>query len=92
MRLTPARSLLLALVLIFGQWLVLAHASEHPAVNSDVSCELCLHVHHLGAGLPTTSPTITFPTTHATPPDVATPTPRSTFVSHYPIRGPPAIS
>jgi hypothetical protein len=37
------RPLLLLLALMAGQWLVVAHAHDHPAVAVDQVCMLCVH-------------------------------------------------
>ena len=52
MRVRAHHSLLLALALLVGQWLVLAHELQHPALGGDLDCQLCAHVHNLASGAP----------------------------------------
>lgn len=47
---SPLRTSLLAIALILGQWLALAHASEHVAPTQDPSCEVCVHADRHGSG------------------------------------------
>lgn len=93
MRLTLPRTMLFALALILGQWLTLAHASEHPALSTEkAGCELCLHVHQLGAAAPAPGVAQVAIAAHEAPAatiPAATPTPS---LRHYPIRGPPRLS
>lgn len=94
MRPTLPRLFLFALALILGQWLTLAHAGEHPALapHDDAGCELCLHVHQLGAALPASSPA---PLAAAGPVAFvvrATSAAHADATSDYPIRGPPRHS
>lgn len=44
------RLLLLTLALLLGQWLVLAHGFEHPAVQADAVCQICAHAQGLDSG------------------------------------------
>ena len=53
MRLSPLHKLLLAAVLVFGQWLAIAHDYQHPALGGDETCQVCLHGPNFQAG-PTT--------------------------------------
>lgn len=34
---------LLVAALVLGQWLALAHDYQHPALNGDETCQVCLH-------------------------------------------------
>jgi hypothetical protein len=43
------RHLLLIVALLLSQWLVVAHAHEHPATAADQVCELCVHAQQLGS-------------------------------------------
>lgn len=44
---SPLPALWLALLLVLGQWCVVAHATEHQAASVDhaADCFLCLHLH-----------------------------------------------
>ncbi len=44
------RRLLLIAVLVFGQWLAVAHASEHHALAQKHTCSQCLHSQPLDTG------------------------------------------
>lgn len=90
MRVSAFHSVLLVLVLTFGQWLNLAHASKHePLSGSERTCEYCVHAQGLGAGL-ADLPRLSAPSLlHEAP---RAPIHRSVSVAapaHYPIRGPP---
>lgn len=90
MRASALHSVLLVLVLTFGQWLNLAHASKHePLSGGEPNCEYCVHAQGLGAGL-ADLPRLSAPSLlHEAP---RAPIHRSVSVAapaHYPIRGPP---
>lgn len=93
MRLRAPKSLLLALALVLGQWLVLAHAFEHPALQADALCQICAHAQGLdGAAL---SPALPLPPAlvHAeVPAGDATQAPLAAPFTAYDIRGPPAFA
>ncbi len=51
MRIKPLHKLLLVAVLVFGQWLAIAHDYQHPALaDGEQSCQVCLHGPNLLAG------------------------------------------
>ncbi len=92
MQLTLPRMMLFALTLILGQWLTLAHASEHPALQPEkAGCELCLHIQQLGSSMPTVASLAILQTTHESPAVADLPAARVTPLRHYPIRGPPQL-
>ncbi|MGH8444490.1 MAG: hypothetical protein ACREVL_04435 [Solimonas sp.] len=93
MRLRPARSLMLTLALVLGQWLVLAHAFEHPALQADALCQICAHAQGLDGGA--LAPKLTLPHTSALAeaPVVAAALPaRAGTHKAYDIRGPPQLA
>lgn len=93
MQLTLPRTMLFALALILGQWLALAHASEHPALQPDkAGCELCLHVHQLGTAAPAGSAAPVAITAHEAPSLAVAPrATRGAPPRLHPIRGPPRL-
>lgn len=80
--------ILLAAVLI-GQWLAVAHASEHAVLQSDVSCAYCIS----GAGpalLPVTAAAaLTFTSLHPAPPFLVVAVAGRPVLGPAHIRGPP---
>lgn len=89
MRLTPTRHLLLALVLLLGQWLSAAHAFEHPSLAADHHCHVCSHTQAMGAALP---PAPLLPTRvgrYEAPLHRLETAHSSERVYRHPIRGPP---
>lgn len=50
MRMSPLHKLLLATVLVIGQWLAIAHDYQHPLTASDPSCQVCAHGQQHQAG------------------------------------------
>ncbi|MGH8455130.1 MAG: hypothetical protein ACRES4_06570 [Nevskiales bacterium] len=47
----PWHKLLLAAVLVFGQWLAIAHDYQHPALgDGEQNCQICLHGPNFQAG------------------------------------------
>lgn len=86
------QSLLLVLALLVGQWLVLAHELQHPALGGDLDCQLCVHAHNLASGAP---PAVTTPdlATYAQELPVAVVAVVIVTAQHrlQPIRGPPEI-
>lgn len=54
------RRLLLVASLVFGQWLAVAHASEHHALTQKHACSQCLHVQPLDTGPGTPGPNLDF--------------------------------
>lgn len=84
-------SLLLALVLLLGQWLAVAHAFEHPALVQDAACQLCVHAQsHAGALLKAAPSSPALPGTTEAPVASCISAPQQTAPTAYDIRGPPA--
>ncbi|HEY0974791.1 MAG TPA: hypothetical protein VGE57_09885 [Solimonas sp.] len=90
MRSALSRKLLLAAALILGQWLLVAHAFEHPVSANDLTCQLC-HVGHRtdAAPPPAIVQVVHAQATYEAPTLAATPAPRVAPLTRYPIRGPP---
>jgi len=89
----PLPTLLLALVLLLGQWLAVVHAAEHPSASLDhgADCALCLGALKSGDSLPPAA--VALPGRGVTAGDRTPVAARSTpsTVSPEPaIRGPPA--
>lgn len=94
MHLRVIRKSLLIMALALGQWLVLAHALQHPALAQDQACQLCLHAPALdGGAVPPPPPALT-----ALPPPPNETTalvarrPLPAAGCRHPIRGPPTLS
>jgi hypothetical protein len=89
-RVQTHHSLLLALALLLGQWLAFAHELQHPALGSDVDCQLCVHAHNLASGAPAHAATPEF-ARHAqeAPPAAAPVVIVAAQRRLHPIRGPP---
>lgn len=90
----PLRSsLLLTLALVLGQWLVLAHAFEHPALAKDAACQICIHAQGLdGAALSVAPAAATLTATVEVPAAPPYRAPSYAALSSYDIRGPPAAA
>lgn len=85
------RFLLLALALLLGQWLALAHGFEHSALQADPYCQICAHAQGLDGGA--LAPTLKLPTQQAvleTPPSFLVAPPSLAPRGAHPIRGPPS--
>jgi hypothetical protein len=92
MRFTLSRKLILAAALILGQWLMVAHAFEHPAISGELACDLCHHGHRLDFDvLPATAAAVAVPARHEPPAVAALPAPRSAVLARYSIRDPPQL-
>ena len=90
MRIRPWHKLLLAAVLVFGQWLAIAHDYQHPALGSDQACQVCVHGQSFQAG-PTTLSTATIAwLASETPWITPDPQPLARRHLHASIRAPPA--
>lgn len=50
MRIKSLHKLLLAAVLVLGQWLTVTHDYQHPALGGDETCQVCLHGPNFQAG------------------------------------------
>jgi len=93
MRAFPLQSVLLAAVLVLGQWLSFAHNREHNSLNpvAEQSCVFCLHAPGLGAGL-AKLPKFTVPAcAHEAPVPCVDAAEIIAAPSYYSIRGPPAL-
>lgn len=92
MRFGIFRKSLLILALALSQWLVLAHALQHPALAQDQSCQICQHAQGLdsAAVLPPAPALVLLNSLEIlqTPPLPEAP---SATVRRYPIRGPPSL-
>lgn len=92
MRAQPLRNVLLALVLVFGQWLNFAHASDHSALSPDShACEFCVHAQGLLPGLADLPPTPTLCVVHEAPSPTGGDVFSAAAPSYYAIRGPPVF-
>lgn len=93
MRAPTLHSLLLALVLVLGQWVSFAHAGKHSALSpvADQSCEFCLHAQGLGMGVVELDKPAVTGFAHEVP-AVASPSLVTLAApSYYSARGPPAF-
>jgi len=87
---TP-RHLLLALAIVLGQWLALAHSFEHPALQADTLCQICAHAQGLdGAALTPAPQSPSASAQSEAPAAVAVLPARAAVRRAYDIRGPPA--
>ncbi len=89
----PLPTVLLALVLLLGQWLAVVHAAEHPSASLDhgADCALCLGALKSGDSLPPAA--VALPGRGVTAGDrtpVAAQSTPSTVSPEPAIRGPPA--
>lgn len=90
MRLNSLKTSLLIIALALGQWLVVAHGLEHPALAQDQACQICLHAQGLDSGaIAVALPSLVLPQQNEKP--IALPSTPFTRVtaSAPPIRGPP---
>lgn len=86
----PIRPLVLAVALILGQWLALAHATEHLGVADEPLCEVCLHAKRLDApGVTAVSVASCDPQASEVPGMRHRPALSAGPRSHLSIRGPP---
>ncbi len=93
MRVQSPRILLLALVLVFGQWLSFAHANNHPAVaHEHLSCEFCVHSQGLLPGLSEMPEQPALSYIHESPEPQATYFLAVEAPSYCAIRGPPVFT
>ena len=92
MRLSSLKKSLLIIALALGQWLVMAHGLEHPALAQDHACKICLHAHGLDSGAVSAAlPALVLPQQEESPAiPLATPLLRIVAATH-PIRGPPLL-
>lgn len=85
------RIALLALLLVFGQWLSFEHSDEHKAFSpsADQACEFCVHAQGVGAGLGELPQLVAVVVHHELPLAARSAAYRPAAPAHYPIRGPP---
>jgi hypothetical protein len=87
------RLLLLALALVLGQWLSLAHDFQHPALKVDAACQICVHAQGLDGGA--LAPVVHLPSQFAigeAPGTVAAMVASLAPQARIRIRGPPATA
>jgi len=85
-------SLILALVLLLGQWLAFAHEIQHPALDLDLDCQLCVHAQNLGSGAaPAKAALPRLAATTEAPVALVLPAPAARDDAQIRIRGPPAL-
>ncbi|QHS09305.1 hypothetical protein [Sinimarinibacterium sp. NLF-5-8] len=83
---------LMILALALSQWLVIAHAHEHPALAVDQACAVCLHAPGvLGGALAASPAPLALPRTLATPPVRNAPQTHPAAQRNTRIRDPPLM-
>ncbi len=90
MRRTLPKLLLLTLALFMGQWLQAVHDVTHPALTTDVHCQICMHAPGIDGGPLASRPiALALPTAHEAPalPEFILPHSQRHAVPHN--RGPP---
>ena len=94
MKLRHLRLAALLTGLLLGQWLVLAHVSQHPALTAnDHSCQICLHAQGLDSGAaPTLATLASLPIAQEAPSATGITFTPTLGASYYPIRGPPLLA
>ena len=93
MRLNSLKKSLLIIALALGQWLVLAHGLEHPALAQDQACQICLHAQGLDSGATASIalPNLVLPQQHETPVETPSVSLQQVVATAHPIRGPPHV-
>ena len=92
MRAPSFRGVLLALVLVFGQWLGYAHARDEGYASVHENCDYCVHAQGLAAGLAALPANLPLPRGHERPRGSLQRGIAAAAPAHYDIRGPPAHS
>lgn len=92
MRTPSLRGVLLALVLVFGQWLSYAHAQEESYASAHQNCDYCVHAQGLAAGLLALPASLPPPGGHERPLRALHAGRSLLAPAHYDIRGPPRIT
>ncbi|MES0872750.1 hypothetical protein [Sinimarinibacterium thermocellulolyticum] len=88
-RLAP-KHLLLLLAVVFGQWLVLAHAHDHAPQAIEQICQICLHAPGIATGALGGKPAaLPLAPRNEVPRDAAPCAPPSVHAHTPRIRGPP---
>jgi hypothetical protein len=94
MRSTLLRKSLLIIALALSQWLVAAHALQHPALAQDQACQICLHAQGLDSGavaaLP--APALSFLPSREQPTEREPALAPVSVAAYYPIRAPPLLA
>ena len=89
MRAPPFRGVLLALVLVFGQWLGYAHARDEGYASVHQNCDYCVHAQGLAAGLVALPASLPVAHGHERPLRALAAGWSAPAPAHYDIRGPP---
>ena len=90
--LRPLVSLLLALSVLAGQWLVVDHDHDRSvATASEHACAICVYAHAAGSGALPVAPALHFEFTTVVQEFAAAVSRASAPQQHHPIRGPPQI-
>jgi len=91
MRRTLPKLLLLTLALFMGQWLQAVHDVTHPALTSDVHCQICMHAPGIDGGAIASRPiALALPATHEAPVAREAVVPQNLRRTAPHNRGPPA--
>lgn len=91
MRISPAKKYLVLLALVLSQWLMFAHVVHHAALESQETCQICLHAPlNAGATAPDL-PTLAAFTQQEAPHSAPAISPLARVFRYTPIRGPPAL-
>jgi hypothetical protein len=91
MRIKPLHNLLLVAALVLGQGLGVAHDYQHPALDGDETCQVCLHGPNFQAGPATAAVLTTLWLTDETPLAQVSGPVLNRRHSHAAIRAPPAL-
>lgn len=84
--------LLLAAALAAGQWLAVAHETEHQALHQvDHACPLCLYAHGAGGMAPPAALHVSLPAAAHAPPIYRVALRAAHLLLNRPIRGPPLL-
>jgi hypothetical protein len=91
MRRTLPKLLLLTLALFMGQWLQAVHDVTHPALTTDVHCQICMHAPGINGGALASRPiALALPTTNEAPVSPEFALPQNLRHAAPNNRGPPA--
>ena len=91
MRRTPLTIAVLALTLLFSQWLDVVHHHRKDARHAESSCPTCLHAHNMQSVAPTSIAPPAAVKVHFTSPRTREATPATTPVIHQRARAPPLL-
>lgn len=87
----PLISLLLAAVLLAGQWLCAVHESDHALQGATPACSVCVAAHQAGTGALPAIPHLALDHASARPEDAVAAGALAAILREHPIRGPPAL-